>query len=260
MVSSLEVSAKEIRLLILEMIFEAKASHIGSCFSALDILNSLYGERLDINPQRPQDPDRDYLIMSKGHAAAALYATLAYYQFFPKEQLKTYCQNGSKLAGHVTALTPGVEFSTGALGHGLPVACGIALATKKNVYVIQSDGECDEGSTWEAALFAAHHQLTNLTLIIDYNKIQSFGSIEEVLKLESLSDKWAAFNWDVLEVDGHDYPALRTAFAKTSQKPKVIIAHTVKGKGVSFMEDQLAWHYKYPTAEQYQIALTELQR
>jgi transketolase len=258
-ISLLEARAKEIRQLILHMIFEAKASHIGSCFSVVDILNFLYGECLDVNPQRIQDPNRDYTIMSKGHAAAALYATLAYYQFFPKEQLKTYCQNGSKLAGHVTALTPGVEFSTGALGHGLSVACGLALATKKNVYVIQSDGECDEGSIWEAALFAAHHNLKNLTLIIDYNKIQSFGLVEEVLKLESLADKWIAFNWDVLEIDGHNYNDLRIALNKTSQKPKVIIAHTVKGKGVSFMENELVWHYKFPTLEQYHIALTELQ-
>jgi len=196
--------------------------------------------------------------MSKGHAAAALYATLSYYKFFPTEKLKTYCQNGSKLAGHVTALTPGVEFSTGSLGHGLPIACGIALATKQNVYVIQSDGECNEGSIWEAALFAAHHKLHNLTLIIDYNKIQSFGYVNDVLALESLSHKWTAFNWEVIEINGHDYNELHTALIKTTQKPKVVIAHTIKGKGVSFMENKLDWHYKYPTAEQYEIALNEL--
>ncbi|MFM2322411.1 MAG: hypothetical protein RLZZ225_564 [Pseudomonadota bacterium] len=256
--NSLGKTAKSIRIHILEMIYKAKSSHIASCFSAVDILNILYAKILEIDPKYPSNPNRDYLIMSKGHAAAALYSTLAHYNFFPIDELFKYCKNGSQFAGHVTTAVPGVEFSTGALGHGLSVACGLALASKKRVYVIISDGECDEGSIWEAALFAPYHHLHNLTLIIDYNKIQSFGRVNDVLSLEPLVSKWKSFNWQVLEVDGHNYDNLERALTCESVLPTVIIAHTVKGKGVSFMENDLVWHYRTPDAKQYEQARKEL--
>jgi transketolase len=252
-------SAKIIRMHILDMIYKAKASHIASCYSVVDILNMLYGSILAIDAKCPNNPNRDYLIMSKGHASAALYATLAYYGFFPIAELASYCKNASRLAGHITTQVPGIEFSTGALGHGLSVACGIALTTCQKVYVIMSDGECDEGAIWEAALFAAHHRLANLTLIIDYNKIQSFGRVEEILNLEPLADKWQAFNWQVVEIDGHHYHELANAFSLKSVLPKVIIAHTIKGKGVSFMENKILWHYRSPDEFQYSQAKQELQ-
>ncbi len=256
--NSLDKISKLIRIHILEMIYKAKSSHIASCFSVLDILNILYAKILEIDPKCPNNPNRDYLIMSKGHAAAALYATLAYYHFFPIQELAEYCKNGSRFAGHVATAVPGVEFSTGALGHGLSVACGLALVSKKRVYVIISDGECDEGSIWEAALFAPHHHLYNLTLIIDYNKIQSFGRVDDVLSLEPLVSKWKSFNWQVLEVDGHNYDDLARALTRESILPKVIIAHTIKGKGVSFMENDLVWHYRTPNEKQYEQARKEL--
>ena len=250
--------SKSIRQSILDMIYTTRASHIGSCFSVVDILNILYARILDVDAKFPKKPDRDFLIMSKGHAAAALYSTLAYYDFIPIQELTDYCKNGGRLAGHITANVPGIELSTGALGHGLSVGCGIAFASKKKVYIILSDGECDEGSIWEAVLFAPHHYLKNLTVIIDYNKIQSFGLIDEVLNLEPFANKWRSFNWEVLEVDGHNYADLDQAFAYQSSLPKVIIAHTIKGKGVSFMENNLLWHYRSPNDTQYKQAQKEL--
>ena len=250
--------SKSVRKHILEMIYTTRASHIGSCFSVVDILNILYAKILDVDPAYPKKPDRDFLIMSKGHAAAALYSILAYYNFISIRELAEYCKNGSRLAGHITTHVPGVELSTGALGHGLSVGCGIALATHKKVYVILSDGECDEGSIWEAALFAPHHNLKNLTIIIDYNKIQSFGLTNAVLNLEPFANKWRSFNWEVLELDGHNYDALERAFVYQANLPKVIIAHTVKGKGVSFMENTLIWHYRSPDEMQYEAAYKEL--
>jgi transketolase len=256
--NELILRSKTIRKYILDMIYTAKASHIGSCFSVVDILNILYAKILDVDPKFPGKIDRDFLIMSKGHAAAALYATLAYYDFFPIQELADYCKNGGRLAGHITANVLGIEFSTGALAHGLSVGCGIALASKKKVYIILSDGECDEGSIWEAALFAPHHHLNNLTVIIDYNKIQSFGLINEVLNLEPFANKWRSFNWEVLEIDGHNYDDLYLAFTSQTSLPKVIIAHTIKGKGVSFMENNLIWHYRSPDEIQYDQAQKEL--
>jgi transketolase len=258
--SELIQRSKAIRKNILDMIYTTRASHIGSCFSVVDILNILYAKILDVDPKFPEKFDRDFLIMSKGHAAAALYSALAHYNFIPFHELADYCKNGGRLAGHITANVPGIELSTGALGHGLSVGCGIALATKKKVYIILSDGECDEGSIWEAALFAPHHHLNNLTVVIDYNKIQSFGLINEVLNLEPLAKKWRSFNWEVLEVDGHNYNDLYTAFTYQTNLPKVIIAHTIKGKGISFMENNLAWHYRSPDEIQYDQALKELSK
>lgn len=250
--------AKSIRKSILDMIYITKSSHIGSCFSVVDILNILYAKILDVDPKFSKKSDRDFLIMSKGHAAAALYSTLAHYGFIPVKELAEYCKNGGRLAGHSNANVPGVELSTGALGHGLSVGCGIALATDKNIYVILSDGECDEGAIWEAALFAPHHNLKNLTIIIDYNKIQSFGLTNKVLNLEPFASKWKSFNWEVLEVDGHNYNELDQAFAYRASLPKVMIAHTIKGKGVSFMENNLIWHYRSPDEGQYDKAYKEL--
>lgn len=203
----------------------------------------------------------DRFILSKGHAAAALYATLYECGFIGQEHIDNYCKNGALLGGHCTANVPGVEVSTGSLGHGLSIGCGMAIAGKGKykVYVLMSDGECDEGSMWEAALFAAHHRLDNLTVIIDYNKIQSFGRTKDVLDLEPFGDKWKAFGWSVWECDGHNFDDIEMALVTSSLgKPKCIIAHTVKGRGVSFMEDKLEWHYKTPTKEQVEESLVEL--
>ncbi|MEW6250689.1 MAG: transketolase [Planctomycetota bacterium] len=260
--------ARRVRAHALRMVHRADASHIGTALSMADLLAVLYTGVLRIDPARPDWPDRDRLIVSKGHGAAALYAVLAESGFFPPALLDTYCADGSPLAGHVTRHgVPGVDFSTGSLGHGLAVACGMALAGRRDgrpyrVFALLSDGECDEGSTWEAALFAPHHRLDNLTAFVDYNKIQSFGSVSEVLELEPLAAKWATFNWAVREVDGHDHAAVRAALAAVPfepGRPSALIAHTVKGKGVSFMERNLAWHYKSPNAEQLARALAEVE-
>src|SRR5713226_4998664 len=202
--------ARKIRVQAARMIHRAKSSHLGSAYSMADLLAVLYGRILRIDPKRPEAAERDRFVLSKGHACAALYAVLAERGFFPKEWLEDFDQDGSRLAGHATHVgVPGVEVSTGSLGHGLPIACGMALAGKNDVcgyrvFAMLSDGECDEGSTWEAALFAGHHRLDNLTAIIDYNKIQSLGTVKEVLDLEPLADKWRAFGWAVQEIDGHD--------------------------------------------------------
>jgi transketolase len=258
--------ARRIRGHVLRMTSRANASHVGTCLSMADILAVLYGDMLHYDPSDPASAQRDRLVLSKGHGAAAMYAVLAEAGFFDQRELEGYCTNGTRLAGHVSHRVPGVEFSTGALGHGLGIGAGMALAGKRGsaawrVVVILSDGECDEGSIWEAALFAPHHRLDNLVAIIDYNKIQSFGRVDEVLALEPLADKWRAFGWHVVEVDGHDHAALRDAFGSTARvdgKPTLVIAHTVKGKGVSFMEDELAWHYKAPSPDQLRAALAEL--
>jgi len=257
-----------IRTHVLWMTHKANVSHVGSCLSIAEILAVLYGNVLRISPSRLDWPDRDRFILSKGHAAAAVYAALAELGFFPKEWLDTFCQDGSKLAGHITYGVPGVEVSTGSLGHGLSIGCGMALVGKRGgksyrVFVLLSDGECDEGSTWEAALFAPHHRLDNLIAIVDYNKIQSFGTVKEVLDLEPLADKWRAFRWAVREIDGHDHEQIEEALTSVPfepGKPSCIIAHTVKGKGVSFMENQLGWHYKSPDEEQLRHAMAELGR
>jgi transketolase len=248
------------------MVAKARASHIGTCLSMADLLAGLYGGALRVDPARPNWPDRDRFLLSKGHGAAILYAVLAELGFFPAEQLATYCQDGSPLTGHANFKVPGVELSTGSLGHGLPVGCGLALAAKRDgrawrTFVLLSDGELDEGSNWEAILFAAHHRLDNLIAVVDYNKIQSFGTVKEVLDLEPLADKWRAFRWAVREIDGHDRGQIAGAFdagPTEPGRPSVVIAHTVKGKGVGYMQDKLAWHYKSPDPEQLAAALAEL--
>lgn len=258
---------RAIRAHALRIVYKTKASHIGSCLSVADILAVLYAQVLRIDPGCPCAPERDRFILSKGHAAAILYAVLAERGFFPVEQLETCYQKGSKLGGHATSHgVPGIEVSTGSLGHGLPVGCGMALAGKREgksyrVFVLLSDGELDEGSNWEAILFAPQHRLDNLVAIVDFNKIQSFGTVADVLDLNPLADKWRAFRWAIREVDGHDHRQIKSALDAVPferGRPSVIIAHTVKGKGVSFMENQLAWHYKSPDAEQLARAMAEL--
>lgn len=251
----------------MRMTHSARASHVGSCLSMADILAVLHGAILRLDPTRPDWPERDRLVVSKGHAAAVVYAALAEAGFLPIDELDTYAANGGRLAGHVTMTVPGVELSTGSLGHGLPVAAGIALAGRRDgaawrVFCILSDGELDEGSNWEAIQFAQHFRLSNLYAIVDYNKIQSFGSVAEVSDLRPLAEKFRAFNWGVHEIDGHDHAALEVALSAPPplpSRPTVIVAHTVKGKGVSFMEDRLAWHYKNPDDAQLAAALAELE-
>lgn len=264
----LRALARRLRSHSLRMISQAKTSHIGSCLSVADILAVLYGSVLRIDPKRPDWPDRDRLIMSKGHAAAVLYAAVAEAGFIPTEELGEYTRNGGQLYGHATHWgVPGIEMSSGSLGHGLPVGAGMALAGRRGratwrVFVVMSDGEFDEGSNWEAILFAGHHQLDNLTVAIDYNKIQSLDFVDKTLRLEPLADKFRAFGWAAREVDGHSVEELRAAFSAVpleSGKPSAIIAHTVKGKGVSWMEGKVLWHYRPPTPEELVTALAEVE-
>jgi transketolase len=257
--------AARLRVLAVKMVYKAKASHIGSCLSIADLLSALYFSVLNVDPSAPLAAGRDRFILSKGHAAAMLYAALAERGFVSLDQLDTYCENGSVFTGHVNSAIPGIEVATGSLGHGLPIGCGMALAAgnaKYRVFVLLSDGELDEGSNWEAILFAAHHKLDNLVAIIDYNKIQSFGTTKEVLDLDPLADKFVDFGWEVLSIDGHNMTeicaALNTIPLKTG-KPTAIVAHTVKGKGISFMENKLEWHYRSPSPEQLEQALAELE-
>jgi transketolase len=259
--------AHKIRLHSVNMTHRARSSHVGSSLSMAEILAVLYGKILRISPKHVDDPLRDRLIMSKGHACAGLYAVLAETGYFPVEWLESFYGNGAKLAGHVTRGAPGIEVSTGSLGHGLPIGCGMAMAAQRDnkdyrIFCVLSDGECDEGSNWEAALFAGHHRLDNLTVIIDYNKIQSLGHVRDVLDLEPFAAKWQAFRWAVREVDGHNIESLITNLTDIPYepgKPSCLIAHTVKGKGVSFMEDKLLWHYRTPQGEEYEAALKELE-
>ena len=254
----------------LEMTHLSRGSHIGSVFSVAEIIAVLYASVLNVDPKEPKKPDRDRLILSKGHAGSAVYAALAETGFFPVEQLKTHYANGSILSGHVSHKgVPGVEVSTGSLGHGLGVGVGMALGAKMDgaqwqTYVVLGDGECDEGSVWEAALQAAQYKLDRLVAVIDYNHMQSLATVDETLRLEPFEQKWKDFGWNALSVNGHDTEALQKAFdwAKEnagSRKPSVILAHTVKGKGVSFMENDILWHYRTPQGEEYDAALKELE-
>ncbi|WP_258719514.1 transketolase [Bradyrhizobium sp. SHOUNA76] len=258
--------ARRIRAHALRMVHAAKASHIGGCLSMADILAVLYTRILRIDPAEPQAASRDRFVLSKGHATAIMYAALAESGFFSPAELDTYCRDGSIFTGHVSHAVPGVEVSTGSLGHGLPIAIGMALAARtagagSRVFCLLSDGECDEGSNWEGILFAPHHKLDNLCVIVDFNKIQSFGSVAEVLNLDPFAEKWKAFGWQVEEIDGHDLTALEHVLGgvpAASGRPTVVIAHTVKGKGVSFMENKLEWHYRSPSDELLAQALAEV--
>ena len=260
--------ARQARISALTMCSRSGASHIGSALSVIDILAVIYGQVADVSPDRLDDPDRDIVLVSKGHSASGVYAVLAHAGYFPLEWLDDYCADGSHLGGHVTAHgIPGVELSTGALGHALPFGVGVALANRidggrRRVFVILSDGECAEGSNWEASLLAAHHRLDNVTVIVDRNRLQILGGTEDVLSMEPFADKWRAFGWDVTEVDGHDHRELTAALiAPTSTRnprPRVVIANTVKGRGVDFMEDKVEWHTLTPNAEHLSLALEQL--
>jgi transketolase len=234
----------------------------------VDILAVLYGRVLRIAPDNPAWPERDRFILSKGHAGAGVYATLAECGFFPVAKLATHYRDGSDLSGHVSHKgIAGVELSTGSLGHGLPVGAGMAYGAKLDgadhrVFVLLSDGECDEGSNWEAILFAAHHRLDNLVAIVDYNKIQSLKPVSETLGLEPFADKWRSFGWTVVEVDGHSHRDLQQSFGRVPAadgKPTCFICHTVKGKGVSFMEHSVLWHYRTARGEEFNAAMRELE-
>ncbi|MET0365926.1 MAG: transketolase [Sphingobium sp.] len=259
--------AKAIRCQALKMVTRARASHIGSALSIADIVAVLYGRALNVHPACPDHPDRDRFILSKGHACVAVYAVLAETGFIDPALLETYGTDGSLLMAHISHKVPGAEFSTGALGHGLPFGTGKALAAKRRgeywrTVVLTSDGEWDEGSNWEAALFAAHHGLDNLLCVLDYNKLQSLRTVDETLRLEPLHAKFEAFGWAVREIDGHDHDALIDALRTgpwEAGKPSMLIAHTVKGKGVPFMENKVEWHYRNPTPELLAEALTALE-
>ena len=252
----------------LEMTHLSRGSHIGSVFSLAEIMAVLYTRVLRVKPSDPRWPERDRLILSKGHAGAAVYAALAESGFFPVEELRLHYANGSRLSGHVShKRVPGVEFSTGSLGHGLSVGAGMALGAKMDgaawrTYVVLGDGECDEGSVWEAALQAHQYGLDNLTAVVDWNRMQSLDFCENTLALEPFADKWRAFGWNVIEADGHDTDALADAFDRAKShggNPSVILAHTTKGKGVSFMENNILWHYRTPQGDEYEAALRELE-
>jgi transketolase len=267
-VEKLRKLASSVRRRDLQTVYNAKLGHPGGEMSATDILVTLYFAVLNVDPQRPDDPDRDRFILSKGHSAVALYTTLAHRGFIPMEQLDTFAQPLSKLNGHPDRnKVPGVETNTGPLGHGLPVAVGAALAAKLQdcswrVFALTGDGELQEGSNWEAAMAAAHYKLDNLTVIVDRNRLQQGDWTEQTMHLEPLADKWRAFGWSVVEVDGHNIAQLLQTFSRLpfeAGKPNCIIAHTHKGQGVSFMRDKAAWHHKVPNAEELAIALKELE-
>ena len=256
--------ARKVRIHAVKMVNKGGSSHIGSVLSIVDILAVLYGRVMQYRSSEPKWDNRDRFILSKGHAGAGVYAILAECGFFDIVELDKHYQDGSIFSGHVSHKgVPGVELSTGSLGHGLPVASGMALAAKidkktHKVFVVMSDGELDEGSNWEAFMFAAHHGLNNLTAVIDRNKLQSMRTTEETLSLEPLRDKLIAFGWNVIEVDGHDHDELFLAIDGDTKKPKVIIANTIKGKGVSFMENEIAWHYRTPNGELFDQAMKDL--
>jgi transketolase len=261
-----EKLALRLRRHVVRMCAAGGSANVGSCLSMADIMAVLYGEVLRVEPSDAAWPLRDRFILSKGHAGACAYAALAERGFFPLAMLDQHYRNGSRLSGHVSHKgVPGVELSTGSLGHGLSVGAGMALQLSRlggsqRVYVLLSDGECDEGAVWEAALFAAHHRLANLCALIDYNKLQSLGPVSATLALEPFADKWRAFGWTVQEVDGHDHAALKAACGAAAQErsPTCILAHTVKGRGISFMEDQVLWHYRTPRGAELEAALDAL--
>ncbi len=258
----------KIRKHAVKMTHAGKSSHVASVLSMADIIAVLYGKVLRKRPRDPRWPGRDRFILSKGHAGAGVYAALAETGFFPVDWLENHCGRGSPLCGHVSHLgVPGVEFSTGSLGHGLPVGAGMAYAARlegksHRVFVLLSDGELDEGSNWEAILFAAHHRLANLVAIVDYNQLQSLGPVAETLNLEPLADKWRAFGWRVTEVDGHNHRELGRSLNVNPREaggPTCVLAHTTKGKGVSFMENSVLWHYRSPQGAEFAAALAELE-
>ena len=259
--------AWKIRRHAVEMTHISGGSHIGAVLSVADIMAVLYTDILHYRPREPKWPQRDRLILSKGHAGAALYSALAEQGFFPVDELLTYYRNGSRLSGHVSHAVPGVEVSTGSLGHGLGISVGMAIAAKKDnkshrVITILGDGECNEGSVWESAQAAAAYGLTNLTAVVDHNHMQSLDFYERTQFSGSLAEKWRAFGWNTVEVNGHDHDALRTAFSICDpSRPTAIIAHTVKGHPIPFMENDILWHYRFPhDGWEYDCAVSELHK
>lgn len=265
MTTSVKLAA-QFRAKAIEMSHAAEAAHLGSALSCIDMVAVLYHSVLRLDPKQPKWEGRDRFILSKGHAATALYAALAYKGFISEADLKTYGKVGSLLEEHPTPKLPGVEAATGSLGHGLPCGCGMALASRikgqdYRSFVLMSDGECNEGSVWEAALFAAANRLGSLCAFVDFNKWQATGRSKEVLALDPLVDKFRSFGWLVHEIDGHDHQQILAAVQGVSSanaKPTMVVAHTVKGKGVSFMEDDNNWHYRIPTVEEVSKAKLEL--
>jgi transketolase len=266
-IPELTAIASRIRARVVEMSHVAETPHLGSSLSCVDLLVATYWGPLRIDPKHPLDPDRDRFILSKGHAATALYVALAERGFFDPALLDTYDTDGGALPEHPgLQCVPGVEAATGSLGHGLPIALGMALAARiqkrpSRQFVLMSDGECEEGSVWEAAMFAPAQKLDSVTVMIDYNKWQATGRSDEIMALAPLAEKWRAFGWDAVEVDGHDMAVVLAAISRPpdgSGRPKAVVAHTVKGKGVSFMEDDNNWHYRIPTADEVRKARAEL--
>ena len=268
-----EQLAWKIRRHGVEMTHLSGGSHLGAILSVADIVATLYTDIMNYDPENPKWEGRDRFILSKGHAGASIYAALAECGFFDVDELKTHYQNGSRLSGHVSHHLPGVDFSTGSLGHGLPAAAGFAYALKKDgrnerSFIVMGDGECDEGSVWEAALFANHFRLNNLCAIIDHNHMQSMDFNENTLEIENLADKWRAFGWNVIEIDGNNHAELKAAFKMVNEymhdeihKPSVIIANTIKGYGIPFMENDILWHYRFPhDGWEYDTAVSELHK
>ncbi len=262
--------AYKVRRHALDMTSRGGTAHIGSIFSMADIIAVLYADVLRYDPQIPKMAARDRFVLSKGHAGGGIYAALAECGFFPVSELETHCQNGSRLSGHVSHKgVPGVEVSTGSLGQGMAMAMGMAMAARMDgsahsVYCVIGDGECDEGAVWESALIANQFKLDNFIVTVDFNKIQSLTSVEDTIRLEPLDQKWAAFGWHVIRIDGHDHAALHAAYAEAKAargqgKPIVIVADTVKGKGVSFMENDVLWHYRTARGAEYDAAVAELE-
>lgn len=266
-VEQLEKIASQIRGRLVQLSQETSTPHLGGSLSCVDIMTALYWSFLKIDPTKPDDVLRDRCILSKGHAAPSLFVTLAMRGFFPMDDLLNYAQNDSKLGEHPSlGSAPGVEASTGSLGHGLPIGIGMSLAGRiqdqsYRVVVVMSDGECNEGSVWEAAMFAPIQKLDNLIVVVDFNQWQATGRSTEVMSLQPLAEKWQAFGWNTFEVDGHDMSSLVKVFDQLpvlNGKPTAVIANTIKGKGVSFMEDDNNWHYRSPTEEEVQEAHRQL--
>jgi transketolase len=266
-VTELKEKAKCIRKDLVEMIYEAKAGHIGGALSSTDIMTVLYYDVMKVEPTNPSLEDRDRFILSKGHCVEPLYCILADKGFFPKEKLKTFSKFGTTLIGHPNKKNPGIEMNTGALGHGLPVAVGMALAAKQDkkdyrVFTLMGDGEQAEGSVWEAAMAGAHYKLDNLIAIVDRNKLQISGTTENVMALEPLEHKWTSFGWNVIAVNGNDVAELQQVFRslpRVKGKPTLIMAYTTKGKGISFMENEAKWHHGVPSKEQMEQIMQELE-
>lgn len=266
-VIALQKKSIELRKKIFEIVMAGKAGHTGSSLSCTDILTTLYYHVMNVDSAEPENEDRDRYIQSKGQAVEILWAVLVDKGYIPEEELKTFSKFNSRLIGHPNNEVDGIEMNTGSLGHGLAVSTGIALAGKidkkdYHTYTLMGDGELTEGSVWEAALAAGNYELGNLTAIIDYNKLQITGAVKDVMSVEPVADKWRAFGWHVIEVDGHDFAEMIKVFdsKENGHKPKMVIAHTIKGKGISFAENQASWHHKVPTADEFKRAMEELDK